>query len=306
MQIFTVTLNPAFDIHYELDHLTLGAEQYARRVLREAGGKGINTSRALTVNGVANTAWAVLGEDNGAAFEALLTRDGMTCCPVRVPGAIRENITLHPAHGPETRISLNTFTVPPAVLDTLYNRIALAGQPGDLLSFAGRIPNGLTGAQVQTFLARLSQAGFRLVIDSNSMTVPELAAVHPWLIKPNEHELAALCGTDAPLAGARMLVRAGAARQVLVTLGGGGALYCTARMARRITVPRLDAPVSTIGAGDSTIAGFLAAVQAGLPQAQWPAVAAAWGTAACMTEGTRPPRPADIAALLPHILNEHA
>ncbi|MBQ9083598.1 MAG: 1-phosphofructokinase, partial [Clostridia bacterium] len=66
MQIFTLTLNPAFDIHYELDTLTLGAEQYARRVMREAGGKGINTSRALTVNGVENTAFAVLGADNAA------------------------------------------------------------------------------------------------------------------------------------------------------------------------------------------------------------------------------------------------
>jgi 1-phosphofructokinase family hexose kinase len=305
MQIFTLTLNPAFDIHYELDTLTLGAEQYARAVLREAGGKGINTSRALTVNGIENTAFAVLGADNSAAFEALLKQDGMTCRTVTVPGAIRENLTLHPDNQPETRISLNHFTVAPSVLDALYNQLTAMGERGDLLSFAGRIPQGLTTENVCTFLRRLRQYGFRLIVDCNSLTIRELMQIHPWLIKPNASELRALCSTADPLAAARTLIRVGAAEQVLVTLGERGALFCTESQTQRMIVPPLTHPLSTIGAGDSTIAGFMAAVARNLPRAEWPVHAVAWGTAACMTPGTRPPRPEDILAVLPQIAYEY-
>ena len=305
MQIFTLTLNPAFDIHYELDTLTLGAEQYARAVRREAGGKGINTARALTVNGVANTAFAVLGADNGAAFEALLQQDGMTCRTVTVPGAIRENLTLHPDGQPETRISLNHFTVSPAVLDTLYEQLTEMGQRGDLLSFAGRIPQGLTIEDVCTFLHRLRQYGFRLIVDCNSMTVRALSQIRPWLIKPNAAELRTLCRVADPMTAARTLLRLGAAEQVLVTLGEDGALFCTEAHTQRILVPPLTNPLSTIGAGDSTVAGFMAAAARNLPRTEWPVHAAAWGTAACMTPGTRPPCPEDIAALLPQITYEY-
>lgn len=306
MRIFTVTLNPAFDIHYEMNSLTPGTEQYARRVIREAGGKGINTARALTANGVENTAYAVIGEENAPAFLTLLEKDGVTCRPVYVPGAIRENITLHPDHQPETRISLNTFTLDPSVLNTIYDMLTADGNAGDLLSFAGRVPRGITGAQVCSFLARLSRFGFRLIVDSNSMTRAQLAEIRPWLIKPNESELTALCGVGDPLDQARQLVGQQAAQQVLVTLGGAGSLFCTADFAQWITVPRLENPVSTIGAGDSTIAGFLAAVRQGLPREEWAPAAAAWGTAACMTEGTRPPRPADIRKIMASVVKEYA
>ncbi len=305
MQIFTLTLNPAFDIHYELDTLTLGAEQYARTVLREAGGKGINTARALTVNDIENIAFAVLGADNGVAFEALLKQDGMICRTVTVPGAIRENLTLHPHGQPETRISLNHFTVTPAVLDDLYAQLTEVGERGDLLSFAGRIPQGLTTENVCTFLCRLRQYGFRLIVDCNSLTIRELMQIRPWLIKPNTAELRTLCHTADPLAAARTLIRLDAAEQVLATLGEDGALFCTESRTQRIAVPPLTDPLSTIGAGDSTVAGFMAAVARNLPQSAWPVYAAAWGTAACMTPGTRPPRAADIAAVLPQITYEY-
>ncbi len=305
MQIFTLTLNPAFDIHYELDTLTLGAEQYARRVLREAGGKGINTSRALTVNGVENTAVAVLGADNAATFTSMLAQDGVRLCSITVPGAIRENMTLHSDDQPETRISLNLFSVAPSVLDTLYDMLAAKGAPGDLLSFAGRIPQGLSVGEVCAFLVRLRQYGFRLIVDSNSLTIPELVRIRPWLLKPNESELQTLCRRADALTGARTLMRLSGASQVLATLGESGALFCTDGFTQRITVPVLAHPASTIGAGDSTIAGFMAAVSCGMPQEKWGVYAAAWGTAACMTEGTRPPRPEDIAAVLPLITHEY-
>jgi fructose-1-phosphate kinase PfkB-like protein len=163
----------------------------------------------------------------------------------------------------------------------------------------------LTTENVCTFLRRLRQYGFRLIVDCNSLTIRELMQIHPWLIKPNASELRALCSTADPLAAARTLIRVGAAEQVLVTLGERGALFCTESQTQRMIVPPLTHPLSTIGAGDSTIAGFMAAVVRNLPRAEWPVHAAAWGTAACMTPGTRPPRPEDISAVLPQIAYEY-
>ena len=123
MHIRTLTLNPAFDLHYRMESLRVGHENYAQSVTRDAGGKGINTARALTVNGVKCTAFAVLGRDNAAEFEQMLCADRLPYRAVYVPGAIRENMTIHPASGPETRISLDQFSVPPDTLDQLRTRL---------------------------------------------------------------------------------------------------------------------------------------------------------------------------------------
>lgn len=302
MHIFTITLNPAFDIHYELESLHVGAEQYAHRRLREAGGKGINTSRALRAIELDNTAFVMLGEDDAASFEELLRADDVTYRALYVPGGIRENVTLHPADQPETRISLAGFSFTSQMLNEMEKEVLAAASEGDFVTFAGRIPYGLSEEEVVAFLQHLKAAGIRLIVDSNSFDVEELKRIRPWLIKPNEYEAAALYGAQVtPQECAQMLVQCGAAEQVLLSLGEAGAVFCDSEQALRITVPVVDQPFSTIGAGDSMLAGFLAAAVMGQTPAGCACTAAAWGTAACLTEGTRPPRPSDIARLMMQI-----
>lgn len=299
MQIFTITLNPAFDVHYELAEFCPGKEQYANRMVREAGGKGINTARALTVNGVENIAYVVFGKEGAADFEARLQRDRMQYRALYVPGVIRENLTIHPEHQPETRISLNTIELQPDILDQLAQQLLGEAEPGDAVSFAGRLPKGLSVQQVCAFLSRLTEAGLRLILDSNSFSPEQLKQIRPWLIKPNEYELTALCDASTdPVECARSLVQAGVAEQVLVSLGEKGSVFCDSGQTVRVVVPKLDHPVSTIGAGDSSVAGFLAAAKNGGSSVECARLAAAWGTAACMTEGTRPPQPEDIVETL--------
>lgn len=305
IHIRTLTLNPAFDLHYQMEMLRLEQENYAESVTRDAGGKGINTARALTVNGVKCTAWIVLGCDNAAEFEQKLCADRLPYRAVYVPGAIRENLTIHPARGGETRISLDHFAVTPEAIQALSEQL-LPIAANSVLSFAGRIPKGVTADEVCAFLTTLSDAGTRLVIDSNSLTAAQLRRIHPMLIKPNESELAALCrdvpGTDPsdPSGCAYRLAQKGLAEQVLVTLGGRGAVYSDGARLLRIGCPKIQ-PVSTIGAGDSVVAGFLAAWVQHAPVEEILRTAAAWGSAACLTEGTRPPRPAEIQTLRPQI-----
>ena len=91
MKIVTLTLSCAFDIHCTADKLTVNHENLASIVSCDAGGKGINISRALTKFGVENTAGAVLGDENGDSFERALKNEGITLYPIWDKGRIREN-----------------------------------------------------------------------------------------------------------------------------------------------------------------------------------------------------------------------
>jgi len=304
--IKTITLNPAIDLHYGMEQFIAGKENYVQSVTRGACGKGINTSRALVVNGVANTAYVVLGEENGAEFASQLTRDGLTFVPFYTPGRIRENITLHPAADAETRISLDTFSLSESVLDNMEARLLADLGAGDLISFSGRLPRGITKDRVISFLKKLIHAGTRLIVDSNSFTPNDLLSIRPWFIKPNEQEIEAFLGRTVNNAedaadAARELVLRGVAQEVMISLGGDGAVWSDGACRLHLQVPKLAHPVSTIGAGDSTLAGLLAATAKGESGADALQTAVSFGTAACMTEGTLPPRPADVRAVFANV-----
>lgn len=301
MQIVTITLSPALDVHCTLPTLELGKETLVTSTLRCAGGKGINLSRALTVNGVANTAVAVLGEENGREFAASLLAEGLNLLPLYVPGRIRENLTLHPETGKETRISFPGFAVPGNLLARVRELLPKL-ERGDVITLTGRIPAGVKVGEVTAFLRSLKAQGALVVVDSGNYPLEEIRALHPFLIKPNQEEVSRLCGREIDAANAPQAAKplTGVAEQVLVTLGGDGAVLFAPEGVYAATFPPV--PVcSTVGAGDSTIAGFLAGLARGLSTGQVLALALSYGTAACLREGTLPPLPQDVERLLPAV-----
>ncbi len=305
-QIKTVTLNPAFDLHYYMESFEAKKENYVQSVVCDAGGKGVNISRALTVNGTYNTAYLILGDENGAAFEAQLRRDGLNFVPLYTEGRIRENVTLHPANDKETRISLDTFSVSPKMLERMGEALHQGTNEDCLLAFAGRLPRGIEKAQAIEFLKAQIKAGAKVIVDSNSLSPEDLQQIRPWFIKPNEQEITAFLGrsvTDAADAAhaAKELVEKGVAEEVMISLGGDGAVWSNGERMLILNVPKLEHPASTIGAGDSTLAGLLAAVARGADAKEALCNAVAYGTAACMTAGTLPPRPEDVATVLAQV-----
>ena len=301
-EIRTITLNPCFDLHYTVPDFAFEKENLATEVLIEAGGKGVNTSRALTVCGVNNLAYLVLGDENGDAFLAEMKRYGIPYRSFTVKGRIRENMTIHPGAGKETRISINSFRVESKTLRELEEAILAENLPNLLISFSGRIPQGLTKEDVKKMLKKLIDGGAKLVIDSASFTPDDLRELHPWFIKPNEQEIEGFLGRTPKTLhdaadDAKELVGKGVSESVMISLGGDGAAFADKENAYLLHVPKLDNPLSTIGAGDSTIAGLLAGTAKGLSQAETLRLAVAYGTAACMTAGTLPPRPEDVGAI---------
>ncbi len=297
MKILTLTLNPAFDIHCGVKSFLPERENYMKSYRRHIGGKGVNVSRALHENGVESTAFVVFGKQNSADFEAELSACGIKYVPVYVHGRIRENITIHPENAHETRISFEGCRVSPEKLKELFDMILPLCDENTVFTFNGRMPAGLAVAEAAPYLERVKAAGAHLAVDSGTFTMEDFLAVKPWLIKPNQEEISRCVGreihtAEEAVAAARILHEKGI-ENVMVSLGGKGAVLVCSEGCFTAEVPKIDV-ISTIGAGDSSVAGFCAAFAAGKGRGECLREAVSYGSAACLSAGTNPPKKEDV------------
>ncbi len=302
MRIITLTLSPAFDVHLSVPNFEAEKENLVEASTRDIGGKGINISRALCENGVENCALVVLGDENGSDFLRGMDVCGLTDRMIlTVDGRIRENMTIHPVGKDETRISFKGFRADAALLDRVYGMIA--PDKDTVVTFTGSLPGGISGDECEAFLRRIKESGARLVIDSKSVPLDMLKRLNPWLIKPNSEELSAYLGEldfEGIVNAAREL-HEGGIENALISLGGDGSVLACNEGTFKVTAPKIDV-VSTIGAGDSMIAGFIAAMD-GDAEAKL-RTATAYGSAACLTEGTNPPTKENVAKLSAEVIIE--
>ena len=302
MQIITLTLAPAYDIHCRCDTFAAQQENLAHILSYDAGGKGVNISRALTVYGVKNKAIVLVGNENADAFLTAINRESIDSISLQVEGRIRENITLHQEGQKETRISFPGFRAPLEVLEKVEKLVLdLAGELPTVVTLTGRLPEGILMKDVKSMLSRFHERGIRTVIDSRSFTLADLIEVKPYLIKPNEEEIFTYMHREVnsisdALAAARELHECGITN-VMISMGAKGAVLVSEEGEFTACAPAIT-PVSTIGAGDSSIAGYLAALSRGERAKTCLYYAIAFGSAACLTEGTKSPNVSDIERFL--------
>ena len=300
MKIITLTLNPAFDIHCYTKEFKPFLENLADIISNDAGGKGINISRALKNNGIENLAYVVVGNENKDAFLQKLRLDDINYKEFEVLGRIRENITLHTESQPETRISFSGFSADRAIIDRLKAEIMAENLEDSIVTFTGRAPEGLDIGYIKEFLIFLKSKGAKVVIDSRSFTVSDILDVAPWLIKPNEEEIKMYSDIDVKdektACDAAKALKEQGIENVIISLGGGGAVLCCDEDVYFAKAPKISV-VSTIGAGDSMIAGFIGAYAGGNEYKEAFKNAVAYGSAACLAEGTNPPDKKDIKKL---------
>ena len=302
MKIYTITLNPAYDVHAYAEHFAPFHENLAAVTSREAGGKGVNLSRALQNGGTENTAVIVLGKDNCAEFIAELENAGLQTILLEKPGRIRENLTLHCADQPETRISFSGFPAEDSLLDEVA---ALLDVDADtVITFTGRVASGMSMDRVKAFLKSLQAKGAKIVLDSKSFYIEDIYEVQPWLIKPNQEEISEYLGCqintiEEAMEKAQVFASHGVIN-VMVSLGEQGALLLHSGSCYIATPPVVNA-ISTIGAGDSSLAGFIAAAKKGQSPALCLQNAVTYGTAACLTEGSLPPEKKTVCELYEQI-----
>lgn len=301
MKIVTLTLCAAFDIHADSNNIIPYRENIARITDYSAGGKGVNISRALHRAGVENIAIAVIGEENGENFIKKLENENICLRTVQIPGRIRENITIHTEDGKETRISFTGDKVPNDLLQRLSEITDKICDNDTVLTFCGRLPEGVSVEDAKAYIGKLQEKGVRVVIDSKSFSLSDITELRPFLIKPNGEEIAEYAGRDisdfdSAANIARELNERGI-ENVMISLGELGALLCTEGVLYFARAPKIKA-ISTIGAGDSSIAGFLCGLSQGKSDEECLKLAVAFGSAACLTAGTNPPDPDDINNLI--------
>ncbi len=300
MKIITLTLSPAFDLHCRAKDFYAEHENLVFVSSREVGGKGVNISRALLANGIQNTAVVAVGEENGNDFCQALQKQGLTYQSIAVSGRIRENVTIHTDAGIETRISFSGFAADDGLTEDVM-RVIGEVDSDTVVTLTGRVPSGVSMNAVKAFVCRLQQQGARIVIDSKSFDIEDLIACRPWLVKPNGEEIAAYVGHEVEtleqaFEAAKALHGAGIT-YAMVTLGQAGACLACADGCFYAVPPHVKVR-STIGAGDSSIAGFLAGACYGLCASELLQTAVAFGSAACLTDGTQPPQADDVRSLL--------
>lgn len=306
MNVVTVTLNPAFDMHCFCKDFRAYRENFAVVTELDAGGKGVNISRALAAaDGESRTIVAV-GRENGSEYLKALDAGKVNYTAVMIDGRIRENITVHTENAPETRISFGGFTADVALLSEIEAAVGKTDE-NTIVTFSGKNPQGIDIADIKALIKRVKSTGARIALDSSSFEIADVFDTGAWLIKPNEEEVARYSGISAPdieqIIEFSLRARKSGIENVMVSLGGRGAVLVCEEGIFSAQPPKIEA-VSTIGAGDSSIAGFIKAASEGKKPEECLRMAVAFGSAACLTPGTRPPERNDIEKLLSAVKTE--
>jgi 1-phosphofructokinase len=303
--IVTFTANPSLDRTIELPAtLDRGGVQRAFATHEQPGGKGVNVSRALIASELDTI--ALLPGSSGDPMLVALRAERIPVASLPIAGRIRSNITLTEPDGTTTKINEPGPSLDESDELALIDLVVAHARDAEWLVLAGSLPPGLP----VDFYARLVRAvhedgagregtGPRIAVDSSGAPLAALieSGVGVDLIKPNAEELAELSGVGdeasleadpgaAYVAAAGLIERGVAA--VLATLGSRGAVLATADGGWFATMPPI-VPVSTVGAGDSSLAGYLVADQHGGKPEQKLAQAVAHGSAAAALPGSTMP-----------------
>ena len=257
--IYTVTLNPALDYVVKVPDFKPGDVNRTEEERIYLGGKGINVSIILSRLGMDTTALGFTAGFTGDEIERVLGTLGCKAAFTRVKSGV-SRICVKVLAGEETEINGRGPSVSAEELDALFISLSKAGK-GDTVVLAGSIPASLPRDVYNRMLELLAGKGVYTVVDTAGEALLNTLQYKPFLIKPNLRELSELfheipCSGGEMTTCAKKLIQAGA-QNVLVSLGGDGALLVTqSEGAYRCPAPKGKA-VYTVGAGDSMVAGFV-------------------------------------------------
>jgi 1-phosphofructokinase len=266
----------------------------AQAVRVDPGGKGINVSRALATHGLPTRAVVTVGGAEGEHLVTLLRGTGIDVVPVPIGGAIRSNITVVEPDGTTTKFNEPGAELTAEELNSVFDAVQRAVESADWLVASGSLPPG-TPPEVYADLVRsLAGSGIRVAIDTSGPALSASLTAEPTLVKPNRDELAEAAGvrltTIADVVEAACRMRDRGAATVLASLGADGAVLVDNDGAIHGRTPVVS-PLSSVGAGDAMLAGFLAGGGTG---AEALTQGLAWGAAAVLQPGSGMPSPDDI------------
>jgi len=303
--IYTITLNPALDRTLWIQKVR---DDVSNRILEEksfAGGKSVDVSKVLKNLGVDNIALGFVGGFAGRELEGRLLNEGIETDFVRVSGETRTNIIIHET-GTGKQLAFNARG-PEIKPDELMQFIEqLEKLPcGDVVAIGGSIPLGVSPEIYRKIISLVKKCQAKVVLDVDGEALRQGIKAHPNVIKPNIHELSELAGRelkglDDVVTAARSINQQGV-EIVLVSMGAKGILLVSDGQQYLAVPPNVNVE-STIGAGDSSVAGFVFGLVQGKDLKQCLIYAVAAGTATTLRQGTALCQKDDFERIVPLVL----
>ena len=258
--IYTVTFNPSLDYIVSVENFRLGVTNRTSSELLLPGGKGLNVSMVLSNLGISNTALGFVAGFTGDEIVRRIEQMGVKSDLIRVEGGIsRINLKLQSIDGTEIngcgpKIEEENIEKLMAQLDIL--------EKGDVLILAGSIPGSVPEDIYGRIMHNLLGRNVLVVVDASKDLLANVLQYHPFLVKPNHHELGEIFGVEVQtreetIPYAKRLQSMGA-QNVLVSMGGKGAVLVAADGSVRKAPAPKGKLVNSVGAGDSMVAGFMA------------------------------------------------
>ena len=256
--IYTVTFNPSLDYIVRLDSFTAGEINRVNYEQVLGGGKGINVSIVLGNLGHESTALGFTAGFTGEEIKRQLDGFGVKHDFVQLPeGFTRINVKVKADK--ETEINGQGPDISEAKREELFEKLDKLSK-GDTLVLAGSIPKTLPDDIYEKIMARLEGRGIRIIVDAEKKLLLNVLKYHPFLIKPNNHELGDMFGvkltTDEEIITYAKKLQEKGAQNVLISMAGDGAILLTAD-GKHYKSPPKGKLINSVGAGDSMVAGFI-------------------------------------------------
>lgn len=258
--IYTCTLNPSIDYVLTVDSLVPGDLNRGHSPHYFAGGKGINVSRVLKQLDTPSTALGFVGGFTGDHITQALHQQGILTDFISIEGVTRINMKVK--SGNETEINGPGPIITPKEQAQFFDKVKQLTKE-DTLVLAGSLPSDVPDDFYKQIVNTIRHNDVNIVLDTSSEALKEMMGEKLFLVKPNHHELGELFGEEVHTKEDAILqakkLQASGIKHVLVSMGGMGAIYVGDAYILTADVPKGEVK-NTVGAGDSSVAGFLSAL----------------------------------------------
>ncbi len=289
--IVTVTLNPAIDRTVTVPNFTVGSVNRAESSRVDAGGKGINVSKALKELGTKSVATGFIAGKNGRLIKESLHNMGINADFVEVVGETRVNVKIVSENGAHTDINEKGFDVTENDIDRLIKRLRSYLKSGNTVIISGSAPGNMPLESYEKLCRTVTEkADVKLIADATGEHLRTALSAKPYFVKPNVAELTSVLGyevktLDEIVDGARQLIEMGA-ENVAVSMGADGAVFVNRNESLLVRTPKVEA-VGPVGAGDVMVAGIAHGTENGNAFSTLARYAAAAAAASVTAEGTK-------------------
>ena len=258
-KVVTITLNPALDLTGSLETLNVGTVSLVKQGSLHAAGKGVNVARVLSDLGAEVTVTGFLGRDNQEMFCQLFEQIGAKDEFVRVDGGTRINVKLVEKSGAVSDINFPGVPVDEIAIERFEETLSRLADTHDYFVMAGSLPKGISPELCASWIQRLHEKGKKVLFDSSRDALVAGLDANPWLIKPNDEELSDFVGkelqTPEACQEAAMQLADKGIENIVVSMGSDGVMWLNQGKWLRSQPPKMQV-VSTVGAGDTLVAGL--------------------------------------------------